>query len=473
MGEFDGQKPSVKITWIIIIIAAAVIIGAGSLYFLEPDKGRSSIGIGSAAISNPDAEQNNGWQGDTIYIGNIKWRVLSADDKEILLLADHIPERYKEVWTDTAYQKDEKKGDWWNSSLWSYLNEDLYSEAFTGIERAAMLGNENEELVVNCLFLLGEKDARLARYGLKAANDTAREYDAAWWLMDGGIVDASGNIQSGTGTQADRCAVRPACLLDASTLIFAADAAFDRGTAIAEELKEVPTGEAAGEWIAVLSSAQQYLTVDSAVREENVCTVTYSGAAIGENNYISAIVTNGEEDKVYAYGKIADTSSQDSGKARIILPDNMPENYRLKIFSEQDRGEYQTDYASVPITVIISGSPVLDGPIVSIGRLEDKAAAIVDKDIIIGSDYDKYLDWTADDFENAAEEDKLMAAAAALLYEAKLEQLRDSLSAKDIEGAVNYVKENPDMALGLAEGLFERAEHHSVTLKEVIELIYR
>ena len=71
--------------------------------------------------------------------------------------------------------------------------------------------------------------------------------------------------------------------------------------------------------------------------------ITYSGAKTGDNEYVSAMLCDGEGNPLY-YGHVAQNSA--SGAASLSIPADVPAgSYTLKIFAEQANGDRQTDYA--------------------------------------------------------------------------------------------------------------------------------
>ena len=71
--------------------------------------------------------------------------------------------------------------------------------------------------------------------------------------------------------------------------------------------------------------------------------ITYSGAKTGDNEYVSAMLCDGEGNPLY-YGHVAHDSA--SGAASLSIPADVPAgSYTLKIFAEQANGDRQTDYA--------------------------------------------------------------------------------------------------------------------------------
>lgn len=71
--------------------------------------------------------------------------------------------------------------------------------------------------------------------------------------------------------------------------------------------------------------------------------ITYSGAQTGDNEYVSVLLCDNDDNVLY-YGNIAQNST--SGTAALNIPSGLDVgSYSLKVFSEQCNGDYKTDYA--------------------------------------------------------------------------------------------------------------------------------
>jgi hypothetical protein len=84
----------------------------------------------------------------------------------------------------------------------------------------------------------------------------------------------------------------------------------------------------------------------------------YSGAATGENQYISCVLTDNNDDGALKYyGKLADNSDADEGTFYIPLSGVADGAYTLQIFSEEANGDNDTDFcsAALAMTVAVSG----------------------------------------------------------------------------------------------------------------------
>lgn len=86
------------------------------------------------------------------------------------------------------------------------------------------------------------------------------------------------------------------------------------------------------------------------VAQSRILMIDYSGAVTGAGKYVSCIITgtNGVE----YYGKLA---TAESGRAVIDIPADMPiGDYVLHLFNEQCNGENYSDFASIPISILLT-----------------------------------------------------------------------------------------------------------------------
>ena len=173
-----------------------------------------------------------------------------------------------------------------------------------------------------------------------------------WWLRSPGsddllavFVPASGGVDSsGFPVAHPGHAVRPAFNLNLDAVLFTSAAAgsghISFGTAIPDY----------SEWKLTLQDSSRRFSADvngqtsASVPAGGSVQITYSGAQTGENEYVSVLLCDGNDNVLY-YGNIAQNST--SGTATLNIPSGLAEeNYTLKVFSEQCNGDKQTDYAS-------------------------------------------------------------------------------------------------------------------------------
>ncbi len=441
-----------------------------------------AFSLGTEEVNRPSYKKKKEWNGDYLWYGGIKWRILQRYE-EIFLLADHIPEEYQEEWGGMNFALEkledlEENPSWDNSPIREYLNADFYASAFTPEERDAMLcifQDSSQTMPKDKIFLLEYEDAISESYGFSADDYVQRSYDKDWWLLPENSVHylyvASGGavmeMEDRIGAYLDK-ALRPAFYLDPDCLVFLRDAAAAEKFSPSSVLSDTRMkGERSGEWVPVLSSAAQHVEIEAVELEEDVCTVSYRNASAGPGQYLSAMVTDGEETLRY-YGPLAEISSQTEGTVTVQLPDSYKKSWNLWIFSERPGEGKETSYASEPVVVLEGKIPVTELP-VSEGRC-DPDQEPESLDVIINRIYDPYLNWNARDYEAAGEEEKLHAATAALLYTALCQEATgNALTNEEIRDGVEYAEEHPEDAQAMADIFFTQADTYGLSLKETMD----
>ena len=166
------------------------------------------------------------------------------------------------------------------------------------------------------------------------------------------FVPASGGVDSsGFPVAHPGHAVRPAFNLNLDAVLFTSAAVGGKssGAVGADALKFV-SNYSGSEWKLTLQDSSRRFSADvngqtsASVPAGGSVQITYSGAQTGENEYVSVLLCDGNDNVLY-YGNIAQNST--SGTATLNIPSGLAEeNYTLKVFSEQCNGDKQTDYAS-------------------------------------------------------------------------------------------------------------------------------
>ena len=97
-------------------------------------------------------------------------------------------------------------------------------------------------------------------------------------------------------------------------------------------------------WKVVVQDASRTLSLGAASLDGTVLSVDYSGAATGQNEYISLVVCDAQG-KAVEYGKLA-RANESSGTVNVDLSTlTVPEGGGIYLFSEQDNGAKHTNYA--------------------------------------------------------------------------------------------------------------------------------
>ena len=137
-------------------------------------------------------------------------------------------------------------------------------------------------------------------------------------------------------------AVRPAFNLNLSSVLFTSAA--DGKSAGASGLARVAAYDGK-DWKLTLLDSNRNFAASDAMQGGNTVIFSYSGAQTGTNEYLSAVVVDGDE--VTYYGRILQLNAA-SGTASLTLPDGVTlgDTTKLYVFNEQYNGARQTDYAS-------------------------------------------------------------------------------------------------------------------------------
>lgn len=469
-------------------IAAITIItmgGCASAFTDVPSKG---LCMGINHISLPREPKNGEWQGDYVYLGGIRWRMLSTQwDKydiygDMLLLADQMPGEYENEWKDVPYWTwEDDRVSWERSEVRRYLNMDFYARAFTGEERDAMVFINRSRVIdpEDKLLLPEPVEVGYKGYGKELGfneEKVMRAYGSDWWLEYSSEIWTSGadgelkkieprsyesELQKGR-------AVRPIICLLGDAVIFSRDAAFPVQQEPSSVLMDFNKQERpSGEWVVMLSSSAQHVTVESVALDGNICRFQYSGASTGAGNYLSAAVLNEDGTEIFQYGRIADTRSSDSGQAEFSLPEKYGKKKKVVIFSERGTGGTESAYASEPVEILHGREPV--GEIkISSGKL-DPDSRVYPLDVVVNRHYDSYLLWwTNSDYQKAEEEEKLQAGTAVLAYQAIYDG--ENLYASNIRDCAKYAEEHPEEVKALAGMYFSDMEQRGFdSIKECID----
>ena len=190
-----------------------------------------------------------------------------------------------------------------------------------------------------------------------------------WWLRSPGASDhdaatVHGNgsvIYSGNAISSWWC-VRPAFNLNSSSVLFTSAAVGGKPDGGLTPISKY-TGN---EWKLTLNDSDRngFLVTLRFYSENTVC-FDYKGAKTGANEYISAMVINGETIKYYGRLKNVSETGMESGNLTLTLPVavDVEKGDRLFVFNEQCNGDCKTDYASdlleLPLKSVGSNTPRL------------------------------------------------------------------------------------------------------------------
>ena len=191
-----------------------------------------------------------------------------------------------------------------------------------------------------------------------------RDANGNWWLRSPGynstsnilaaFVDPNGSVNNGGLTVAALISVRFAFNLDLNSVLFtSAPSASDGGKVSGDVGANALTTVSAysgNEWKMTIKDGDHADFAVSKVRPgENSVTVEYKKAKTGQDEYISAIITDKpvkeEGAAIKYYGRIAQAAAANSS-VTINTAGKLGENDHLYIFNEQYNGDKKTDYAS-------------------------------------------------------------------------------------------------------------------------------
>ena len=378
------MKPKSKLLSLLLAICLVVGLMPTTAFAADGDK---TIMPGTSGISGYDG--TNGY--DYIYYGTwngspIKWRVLddqtNTGSTGLFLLSDVLlgsgdfggvyfdnSSPYSNVWQGSDAQT-------WCENFYSsnfstgeqsvVIATTKSDEAFTSSTNSVPFAASENILNGDKVFFLSAQEAENDEYGF--TNDAARvanygDSAGVWWLRSpyaystyyAGLVFLIGDVYGDYVYTA--WAARPAFNLDLKSVLFtsaaeggkisAAESGNNQGGEAADAIFEI--GDYAGnEWkLTLLDSSRKF-----AVTEENAngkpgdtVTLNYTGATIGENEYISVIIADSNGSALY-YGRVAQPDSA-NGQVEIKIPASLAAGeYTLNVFSEQYNGDYMTDYAS-------------------------------------------------------------------------------------------------------------------------------
>ena len=351
-----------------------------------------SIRLGTGGISSPRV---NTVRDKVVHIPNsyiyfgtynntpIKWRVLDANKTNVgttngmfllseYLLASGLAFNWV-VSKNNVYQGSDAQG--W--CIGFAKNRDNFSV----LEQSAMLGiakNDGISAAFPKGYTWGESsltvDDRMFLLSVQELADYVANYDgpalktsfltpglsANEWLLRtpcwagehttsfvSSIVLKHGNLVLSSKSSGNK-ASRPAFNLNLDSILYTSTAIRSKWDAnVDDRLFAVNTVTNIPDWKITLKDSSRNFSASPSttkLRANESLTITYSGAKTGNNEYVSAMIVDENDDVLY-YGRIAQNS--ESGTATITIPSEMATgNYKLKVFSEQCNGDYKTDYAS-------------------------------------------------------------------------------------------------------------------------------
>ena len=406
--QYNGDK---KTDFSSPLIDVALTVHPGNGKALQMTEYGTAANFAGAQMSNVwfGNYKQSGSKENGFNVDPIKWRVLQNKDGRLFLLSDQNLDVF-------PYNKEATHVTWETCDMRSWLNgygasanvggnnytaDSFKGDAFSAAEYASIAvtdvenpdntenegnpipgGNDTQDKV----FLLSMSEADNAGYGFtdnnaRISTNTAYVADGGkagspymatvdscdfWWLRSpsswgsdaaafvqgDGLLSSRGNLanwESGTA--------RPALNIDLGKVLFTSAA---KGGKQGDGLTAVPDYDGADWKLTLLDDRRDFAVSSAALTAApgGTLSVDYTGASVGENEYISAIVTDETGAALY-YGRLAQPTAAD-GTVEFTIPADLADGtYTLKVFSEQYNGDYKTDLASAPVDVTLTVEPLV------------------------------------------------------------------------------------------------------------------
>jgi len=294
----------------------------------------------------------------------IKWRILDKSSSELVLLSDGILTSMRFFSSTVLYG-------YYASNVNNGYMKNLFNNYFMSQEKSAVC-------VVNCgsngpePYLLSSSETSSSTYFPGGSADRATSGN--WWLGSTApndssaghnlqmVVNSNGSISINGEYTYLTYGVRPAVRIKTASVLFASEASAGASAEVGNEL--VAVEPPAGDMKLTVLDNSQTLTIDQVMAGSNLSgsevTVAYSGAAVSASNYLCAELAAGG---VTHRGVIkALTAGGESGTAVFNLPASLTGSYTLRLWNEQYKAAYATNYACMPVSASIAFSqPVILG----------------------------------------------------------------------------------------------------------------
>ena len=188
----------------------------------------------------------------------------------------------------------------------------------------------------------------------KSMNERKAKYNGEvkeWWLRsysssNPSIVNKNGEVNGGSAFYSK--AARPAFNLEKSKVMYISPAEDGKNKNEVGALEKVPSTNTT-EWkLTLKDSARGSFTASKSKQDGMEVTINYDNAKTGENEYLSAVVTDELNTEIKYYGRIKHLKedSDKEGIAKIDLNGKFENRDKLFVFNEQYNGDKKTDYSS-------------------------------------------------------------------------------------------------------------------------------
>ena len=353
----------------IAVILAGILLFAALFSFLpaaraevKADDSVPSIWAGTGALKKNANKAN----AQTVWYGGREWYVIGYDGtgNAIAAKSNAVTLVQKEVYESRTFAKASSSTNVYKgSNLQSFLTGDALS-IFSDVEKAAMksrtlkgggglynTGSYNNNLirgeaVTDTLWPLSYGEASDMPSALRNCGTAyllrspgRADGDTAYILSDGTLSPTGAGVGSNTG-------VRPAFDIDPSSVAFTSQAVGGKPFKGGGEgaLKE-PAAYTGSAWkLTLYDQSRNDFKVKFLSQQGRRVFFRYSGAKVGNNEYVSAAILNSSNELTY-YAKIY----KPKGASMDFVLDVggiFHKGDRLYIFSEQDNGDNKTDYIS-------------------------------------------------------------------------------------------------------------------------------
>ena len=319
---------------------------------------KSSVRFGSYKQSS---DGSGGFQTEPV-----RWRVLRRSEGLVWLLSDKILDTYyyhsEDGWYHDVYWQDTLMKQWLNSELeeGGFSDEAFSPEEFKAIAlkeerlgRVLLLSRdetEDPEWYANGRTALLAKDSD---YTASGGTVGARNFgkNGAWVLREDKVtayvyyVDSDGQYTDIMYGDYFIFAVRPFVYIDEAKVLFTSPAV---GGKTAMGLTAVFGYDGEDYKLTVKDDERNGFLAKLRSYAGNIVQFDYEGAKTGGNEYLSAMVLNGETVKYYGRLKNVGAAGEESGTLTLTLPVSVDAERgdRLFVFNEQCNGDGKTDYAS-------------------------------------------------------------------------------------------------------------------------------
>ena len=294
-------------------------------------------------------------------VESVKWRVLSNENNTAWLLSDKILDVYyyhnENSFNVSVYWKDTLMKKWLNSEdpTGGFSDKAFSSkELDTILLKSADLGKvmllsdkevKNSSWSSNKRAILPSIDTAFVRGGGTISQTKNPDYyalrsDYPIEYLD--IIMNDGSYDMSYFDVGMAFGVRPSMYLDNSKIFFTSPAS---GGKTESSLTSVLDYNGNEYKLTVLDTDRNNFLVTKKSQSGGIIEFDYELAKTGNNEFISAMVVNG--DTVKYYGRIKNVNDE-SGTLSLSIPSTVNANNgdRLFVFNEQCNGDYKTDYAS-------------------------------------------------------------------------------------------------------------------------------